>query len=51
MQGQADQNRPPLTWKKLIVQIKWGTKRHGCLQTASKTKNRSACCPVSMGPE
>ena len=46
MQGQADQNPPLLTWKKLTVQaFKQGTKTHGCLHTAGKIKTRSACCP------
>ena len=43
MQGQADQNPPLLTWKKLTVQaFKQGTKTHGCLHTAGKIKKRSA---------
>ena len=45
MQGQADQNPPTLTWKKLTVQVfKWN-KNTRLLTDRSKIKNRSACCP------
>ena len=50
MQGQRDQNRPPLTWKKLTVQVKWGTKTYGCLDR-KQDREQECLLPCECGPQ
>lgn len=50
VQGQRDQNRPPLTWKKLTVQVKWGTKTYGCLDR-KQDREQECLLPCECGPQ